>query len=455
MGIQIRTGRLLLTAALLAGLLAGCGPSPAGDEDDIAYRTAGIAGDSTLLTINGTDVQAEEYLFFLGRSIETAMDNGYLGDDAAWAADIGGQSAPDYLKQDALNAVKLQVILRNQAAELGVGISQVDQAELESNLAKTTDVLSTQGMGLQDALDTMCVSEETFRRINETYYLGEAIIQAMSQPGGELEATDARVRAFVEERLQQGGEPCRFYYAQAEEAALLEQWFPGRFNIQRSPEDDEYLYSRQEQLELKGRLYRHQRNDLRRAQERHALQVFPVDAENLEQCRKVLNDWKALHHSRDQSGLMDVSAGETMLRNLKELKISGVLVKVCGKPAAVAAGYPLTDTVFDLCVCQQTTPAPEISTAVTSAAPAWAAFRAKVPVWVKQSSTRFPGQSLRIAWRLYFWSRKNPVFWPSATSTRYRTPFSRISTLVSKASPMKPFLGSMPSLSRTLASLRS
>ena len=200
MGIQIRTGRLLLTAALLAGLLAGCGPSPAGDEDDIAYRTAGIAGDSTLLTINGTDVQAEEYLFFLGRSIETAMDNGYLGDDAAWAADIGGQSAPDYLKQDALNAVKLQVILRNQAAELGVGISQVDQAELESNLAKTTDVLSTQGMGLQDALDTMCVSEETFRRINETYYLGEAIIQAMSQPGGELEATDARVRAFVEEQ---------------------------------------------------------------------------------------------------------------------------------------------------------------------------------------------------------------------------------------------------------------
>ena len=172
----------------------------------------------------------------------------------------------------------------------------------------------------------------------------------------------AAVRAFVEERLQQGGEPCRFYYAQAEEAALLEQWFPGRFNIQRSPEDDEYLYSRQEQLELKGRLYRHQRNDLRRAQERHALQVFPVDTENLEQCRKVLNDWKALHHSRDQSGLMDVSAGETMLRNLKELEISGVLVKVCGKPAAVAAGYPLTDTVFDLCVCQQTTPAPEIST---------------------------------------------------------------------------------------------
>ena len=189
----------ILVAAVLAGLLAGCDQPPAGDESDIAYRTAGIAGQSTLLTVNGTDVKAEEYLFFLGRSIETARDNGYLEDDAAWAGEIDGQEAVSYLKQDALNTVKLQVILRSKAEELGVSISEEDRSELESNLAKTTDVLSTQGMTLQDALDTMCVTEETFRQINETYYLGDALIQAMSQPGGELEATDARVRAFAEE----------------------------------------------------------------------------------------------------------------------------------------------------------------------------------------------------------------------------------------------------------------
>ena len=41
------------------------------------------------------------------------------------------------------------------------------------------------------------------------------------------------------------------------------------------------------------------------------------------------------------------------------------------------------------------------------------------------------------------------------TSTLYLTPFSRISTFVSKGSPRKPLQRSMPSWSRTLASLRS
>ena len=38
---------------------------------------------------------------------------------------------------------------------------------------------------------------------------------------------------------------------------------------------------------------------------------------------------------------------------------------------------------------------------------------------------------------LPFWSRKNPVFWPSSTSTMYFTPFSTISTFVSKGSPIQ------------------
>ena len=61
------------------------------------------------------------------------------------------------------------------------------------------------------------------------------------------------------------------------------------------------------------------------------------------------------------------------------------------------------------------TPAPEA--AVTEAAPAAAAFRANDPVWVKQSSTLRPSEIRRIACRLYFWSRKKPVFWLFSTST--------------------------------------
>ena len=170
------------------------------------------------------------------------------------------------------------------------------------------------------------------------------------------------VRAFIGERMRRGEPPCRLYYAGAEEAALLEAWFPGRFHIRRSPEDDEYIYDRREQLELRGKTFRHQRNDLHRAQAGHALRVFPVAPENAALCRQVLAGWKAQYRSRGKKGLIDVAAGETLLQNIRELGITGVLVTEGARPAAVAAGYHLTDRVFDLCVCQRVAPDPEIST---------------------------------------------------------------------------------------------
>ena len=58
-----------------------------------------------------------------------------------------------------------------------------------------------------------------------------------------------------------------------------------------------------------------------------------------------------------------------------------------------------------------------MSAAVTRAAPPLAALRAKLPVWVKQSSTVCPAARRATARRLYFWSRKKPVFWPFSKST--------------------------------------
>ena len=102
----------------------------------------------------------------------------------------------------------------------------------------------------------------------------------------------------------------------------------------------------------------------------------------------------------------------------------------------------------------------ETSTAVTRFAPPRAAFRAKEPVWVKQSSTVLPAARRPTAWRLNFWSRKKPVFWPFSTSTRYFTPFSVISVTgeaggVSPGRGYQPLPWGRPSLSRRDSSLRS
>ena len=99
-----------------------------------------------------------------------------------------------------------------------------------------------------------------------------------------------------------------------------------------------------------------------------------------------------------------------------------------------------------------------MSTAVTCSAPASAQLSAKEPVCVKQSSTRSPRHRPATARRLYFWSRKKPVFCPFAKSTLYFTPFSVITRLVSSpcgTPSYQPETGSSPSLARRGDSLRS
>ena len=103
----------------------------------------------------------------------------------------------------------------------------------------------------------------------------------------------------------------------------------------------------------------------------------------------------------------------------------------------------------------QSTACWETSIPSTDFAPAIPAFKAKDPVWVKQSKTSLPLQILCIAALFSFWSKKNPVFCPFSISTMYLTPFSIISTSVLKGSVKKPFLCSKPSISLVFISLLS
>ena len=103
----------------------------------------------------------------------------------------------------------------------------------------------------------------------------------------------------------------------------------------------------------------------------------------------------------------------------------------------------------------QSTACWETSIPKTDFAPAIPAFSANEPVWVKQSSTSLPLHILCIAALFSFWSKKKPVFCPFSISTMYLTPFSIISTLVSKGSVRNPFICSRPSISLVLISLLS
>lgn len=150
-----------MTGALLVAGLTACAPgAPEVDPSDVAYQTAGVTRDTVLFTVDGTEVTADEYLFWLLQSVASAKQSGYLADDDAW---------------------------------------EEEQAEADAELETLTQrVDSYYGMTLQEYLDQQCISEAAFRKLNQVPYLARSL-QTQMEEAGELTAQDADLDAMVEE----------------------------------------------------------------------------------------------------------------------------------------------------------------------------------------------------------------------------------------------------------------
>ncbi len=191
----------IVACLVAAALLSGCtpktpGPAPAA-EHDIIQEVLGIPGDTTLLTVDGVDVPAGRYLFWLVNSIETQKYYGELETDEDWIQQVNGMTMRDALKADALQTLILYQTVENHAAELGVTPSQEDLDELDAQLQS----LEEQAGGAEyfrNRLDSVCIDLENFRAINLVPYLDKALSDRMEEQG-ELEVSEADVDGFIEE----------------------------------------------------------------------------------------------------------------------------------------------------------------------------------------------------------------------------------------------------------------
>ncbi len=191
-------------AALLASLLAGCDgtaqPQPTPAPDDVAYQTAGISRDTVLFTVDGTDVIADEYLFWLLNSIGEARDSGRLDGEDGWPEEIEGVPTAEYLKTQALETSKLYTVVSNHAAAEGVTLSEEDEASNQSQLDQLEQQISAyyNGMSLQDWLDAQCITKDAFLRLNNVSFLAQNLEQALAERG-DLSVSDEELDRLADE----------------------------------------------------------------------------------------------------------------------------------------------------------------------------------------------------------------------------------------------------------------
>lgn len=200
---KIRIGAALLAALMLTGCTAKEEKTgDKGDGGDIVAQTLGVARDTTILTIDGVELDAERYLFWLVNSIETQKYYGGLATDEAWEEDYQGQTMAQAVKADALETAKLYQVVENKALEQGVGLTQEEEEEIASQLGQLVEQAGgEEAFKLQ--LDGVAISKEGFTALNRVSYLNQGLKEKLTQ-AGELTVSQEELGEFE----TQGG-----YYA--------------------------------------------------------------------------------------------------------------------------------------------------------------------------------------------------------------------------------------------------
>ncbi|MBQ0037997.1 MAG: peptidyl-prolyl cis-trans isomerase [Clostridiales bacterium] len=165
-------------------------------NDGLYYAATDIHPDARLLQINGRDISAEEYLYWL------AYDCEYLTSttkELDWNSEIAnGITYAQYAKTDALETVKLYTVVRQWAEDAGITLSDEDQAQLEAQRQQYVAYY-----GSEDAYDQQIqllgIGKNALDSINAVYFLYAHVLQQFCTKGSALYPGDDVLQGFADE----------------------------------------------------------------------------------------------------------------------------------------------------------------------------------------------------------------------------------------------------------------
>lgn len=159
------------------------------------------------------------------------------------------------------------------------------------------------------------------------------------------------VREFLAKHTEESDfELC---YVGERECACLEQYFPGRFRLQREEAADEYIYSVSEHLQLAGGRYANVRTQLHKAQRDYRCETKLLSEETVPAVLEILTAWEESAARRRPYAVGNDLSEQEALTCRRELGLEGVVVYLDGAPFGAACGYPLSDDTFDLFMAKE------------------------------------------------------------------------------------------------------
>ncbi len=174
----------LFTAAVTL-FLSACAPKQNSGPTSETINTytqqlAGLDADETLFTINGEDVPAEFYLYWLtyNCSYWEYMNLMYSDAELDFSSDAGdGKTTAEFLKEDAQKLSSYYILLEQQAQANDCGLTEEQLAEWEQT---KTDYISENGQeAFNQMLNQLGISLATFDRISTSSYLYQNLMASL------------------------------------------------------------------------------------------------------------------------------------------------------------------------------------------------------------------------------------------------------------------------------------
>lgn len=170
---------------------------------------------------------------------------------------------------------------------------------------------------------------------------------AFTYPVGESEDAK-RALDFLKQYTEEKGVPFVLYLVTEDQFAQLEQWYPGRFEIEYNRDDADYVYESEKLATLSGKKLHAKRNHINKFKatfEDWSYETLTKD--NAEDCFQMALKWRRQNGcDDDEEKNAEMCVTLNSLRLLEELELTGGVLRVNGEVIAFTIGEPVSEDTF-------------------------------------------------------------------------------------------------------------
>lgn len=189
-----------ITAAVLAVcllFLTGCGSKKDGTvKEGMYYEATGICPDAVLLTVNGREITADRYFYWLTYNCDWLEQS--LAGEVDWSEDRDGQTLGDYVKKMTLEHVTLYAVVEEWAETYDASLSQEDRAAMEQEYQSLCEACGGEDAYLK-VLAAMGADKALAQTYSEDIYLYSRLLDLFRTEGSPLAPESGELDAWISE----------------------------------------------------------------------------------------------------------------------------------------------------------------------------------------------------------------------------------------------------------------